>query len=107
VCLRLCWKHARASDRSRHAAERRRCVLRKIVVDLCAQLRHESSEKDKYRSLLRELLDAQRNRKSEKLSKEQLALFEEIWKASDPEEEDESVAEQEQDKPEEPQAKQA
>ena len=40
-------------------------VLHKIVVDLCEQLRHESSEKDKYRSLLRELLDAQRNRKSE------------------------------------------
>jgi hypothetical protein len=40
-------------------------VLRKIVLDLCEQLRHESSEKDKYRSLLRELLDAQRNRKSE------------------------------------------
>ena len=25
-------------------------VLHKIVVDLCEQLRHESSEKDKYRS---------------------------------------------------------
>ena len=55
-------------------------VLRKIVVDLCEQLRHESSEKDKYRSLLRELLDAQRHRKSEQLSKEQLALFESLWK---------------------------
>jgi transposase len=78
-------------------------VLRKIVLDLCEQLRHESSEKDKYRSLLRELLDAQRNRKSEQLSKEQLALFEALWKANDePEEED---AEQEPDKPEEPQAK--
>jgi transposase len=78
-------------------------VLRKIVLDLCEQLRHESSEKDKYRSLLRELLDAQRNRKSEQLSKEQLALFEAFWKANDePEEED---AEQEPDKPEEPQAK--
>lgn len=75
-------------------------VLRKIVLDLCEQLRHESSEKDKYRSLLRELLDAQRNRKSEQLSKEQLALFEALWKANDdPEEED---AEQE---PEQPQAK--
>ena len=75
-------------------------VLRQIVVDLCEQLRHESSEKDKYRSLLRELLDAQRNRKSEQLSQEQLALFEALWKATDdPEEEDE---EQE---PEPPQAK--
>ena len=62
-------------------------VLRKIVVDLCEQLQHESSEKDKYRSLLRELLDAQRNRKSERLSKEQLRLFEGLWKASDPEQE--------------------
>jgi transposase len=81
-------------------------VLRKIVVDLCEQLRHESSEKDKYRSLLRELLDAQRNRKSEQLSKEQLDLFEAFWKASNSEEEEsEPAAEQEPDKPEEPQAK--
>jgi transposase len=81
-------------------------VLRKIVLDLCEQLRHESSEKDKYRSLLREILDAQRNRKSEQLSKEQLALFEAFWKASDPEEEDSELAtEQEQSEPEEPQAK--
>jgi len=76
-------------------------VLRKIVVDLCEQLQHESSEKDKYRSLLRELLEAQRNRKSERLSKEQLALFEALWKASDPEEEEDSepAAEPEQDEP--------
>jgi transposase len=81
-------------------------VLRKIVVDLCAQLRHESSEKDKYRSLLRELLDAQRNRKSEQLSKEQLALFEALWKPSEPEEEDSGPAvEKAPDEPEKPQAK--
>jgi transposase len=80
-------------------------VLRKIVLDLCEQLRHESSEKDKYRSLLRELLDAQRSRKSEQLSKEQLALFEALWKASDPEEDAEPAAEQEQGEPEEPEAK--
>jgi transposase len=81
-------------------------VLHKIVLDLCEQLRQESSEKDKYRSLLRELLDAQRNRKSEQLSKEQQALFEVLWKASDPEEEEsEPATEQEQDKPEEPQTK--
>jgi transposase len=60
-------------------------VLQKIVVDLCQQLQHESTEKDKYRSLLRELLEAQRNRKSEQLSKDQLALFEELWKARQPE----------------------
>jgi len=58
-------------------------VLRKIILDLCNQLRHESSEKDKFRSLLRELIEAQRTRKSEQLSKEQLALFETLWKASD------------------------
>jgi siroheme synthase (precorrin-2 oxidase/ferrochelatase) len=50
--------------------------LHKIVVELCERLKHEAAEKDKYRSLLRELLEAQRNRKSEHLSKEQLALFE-------------------------------
>lgn len=82
-------------------------VLRQIVVDLCAQLRHESLEKDKYRSLLRELLDAQRNRKSEQLSKEQLELFEALWKASDPEEEEsEPAAEPEPEQPEEPRAQQ-
>jgi len=77
-------------------------VLRKIVVDLCEQLQHESAEKDKYRSLLRELLEAQRNRKSERLSKEQLALFEALWKASDPEAEDDSEPAAEPE-PEEPQ----
>lgn len=56
-------------------------ALRKMVGELAAQLQHESAEKDKYRSLLRELLEAQRSRKSEQLSKEQLALFEERWKA--------------------------
>jgi transposase len=60
--------------------------LQKIVVDLCEQLQHESTEKDKYRSLLRELLEAQRSRKSEQLSKEQLKLFEELWTARQPEE---------------------
>lgn len=82
-------------------------LLQKIVVDLCERLQHESSEKNKYRSLLRELLDAQRNRKSEQLSKEQLALFETLWKASDPEaaeedEDSEPEADQEQNTAEEP-----
>ena len=63
--------------------------LQKIVVDLCERLKHETTEKDKYRSLLRELLEAQRNRKSEQLSKDQLALFEVLWKANHPEEEPE------------------
>ncbi len=61
-------------------------LLHKIVVELCERLKHETSEKDKFRSLLRELLEAQRNRKSEQLSKEQLALFETLWKAGHPEE---------------------
>jgi transposase len=81
-------------------------LLQKIVAELCERLQHESSEKNKYRSLLRELLDAQRNRKSEQLSKEQLALFETLWKASDPEaekeEDSEPEADPEADKPEEP-----
>jgi len=67
-------------------------VLQQIVVDLCEQLQHESAEKDKYRSLLRELLEAQRNRKSEQLSQEQLKLFEELWKARQPEEASEEPA---------------
>lgn len=61
--------------------------LHELVVDLCERLKHETSEKDKYRSLLRELLDAQHNRKSEQLSKDQLALFETLWKAEQPDEE--------------------
>jgi hypothetical protein len=51
-------------------------TLRKIVVDLVEQLDRSLAEQNKYQSLLRELLEAQRNRKSEQLSKEQLALFE-------------------------------
>ena len=82
-------------------------ILQKLVVDLCERLQHESSEKNKYRSLLRELLDAQRNRKSEQLSKEQLALFETLWKTSEPEaaedeKDSEPDADQEPDTPEEP-----
>jgi transposase len=82
--------------------------LHKIVVELCERLKHEAAEKDKYRSLLRELLEAQRNRKSEHLSKEQLALFETLWKARHPEEEaeeEDSESAVEEPKPEEPQTK--
>src|SRR6201993_3483441 len=56
-------------------------TLRKIVVDLAKQLDRSLAEQNKYQSLLRELLEAQRNRKSEQLSKEQLALFEAAWQA--------------------------
>jgi hypothetical protein len=87
-------------------------LLHKIVVELCERLKHETTEKDKYRSLLRELLEAQRNRKSEQLSKEQLALFEALWEAGHPEpepgpeaEEDAEGAIEEEQKPEESQTK--
>lgn len=56
-------------------------TLRKMVVDLAEQLDRSLAEQNKYQSLLRELLEAQRNRKSEQLSKEQLALFEAAWQA--------------------------
>jgi transposase len=56
-------------------------TLRQIVLDLMAQLEREFTERYKYENLLRELLDAQRNRKSERLSKEQLSLFEAAWEA--------------------------
>ncbi|MBV8819575.1 MAG: IS66 family transposase [Acidobacteriaceae bacterium] len=78
--------------------------LQKMVVELCERLKHEATEKDKYRSLLRELLDAQRNRKSEQLSKDQLDLFEALWKASRPEEPRETLEESEPAAGEEPKA---
>jgi transposase len=88
-------------------------LLHEIVVELCERLKHETSEKDKYRSLLRELLEAQRNRKSEQLSKDQLALFETLWEAGHPEDpESEPAAEpdaaravEEEQKPEESQTR--
>jgi transposase len=60
-------------------------TLRKIVVDLAEQLDRSITEQNKYQNLLRELLEAQRNRKSEQLTKEQLALFEAAWQARNPE----------------------
>ena len=62
-------------------------TLRKIVLDLAAQLDRAFAEQHKYENLLRELLEVQRNRKSEQLSKEQLALFEVAWQARNPEDE--------------------
>src|ERR1700679_395496 len=56
-------------------------TLQKIVLDLTEQLNRSIMEQNKYQNLLRELLEAQHNRKSEQLSKEQLALFEAAWKA--------------------------
>jgi transposase len=50
-----------------------------MVLDLMMQLDHEFSERNKIETLLRELLDARRNRKSEQLSADQLALFAAAW----------------------------
>lgn len=52
-----------------------------MVLDLMAQLDREFTERNKIESLLRELLDAKRNRKSEQLSADQLALFAAAWQA--------------------------
>ena len=54
-------------------------VLQQMVLDLMTQLDRESSERNKVESLLRDLLDAKRNRKSEQLSADQLALFAAVW----------------------------
>jgi len=56
-----------------------------MVLDLAEQLDRAFAEQHKYQDLLRELLEAQRGRKSEQLSKEQLALFEAAWRARGPE----------------------
>ena len=52
-----------------------------MVLDLMKQLDHEFTERHKIEALLRELLDARRNRKSEQLSVDQLALFAAAWQA--------------------------
>jgi hypothetical protein len=51
--LRVFWKHA-VPVIDPNTLPKDVDTLRKIVVDLCEQLSHESSEKDKYRSLLRD-----------------------------------------------------
>jgi transposase len=56
-------------------------ALQAMVLDLIAQLDRESHERSKIESLLRELLDAKRNRRSEQLSEDQLALFAAAWQA--------------------------
>ena len=52
-----------------------------MVLDLMTQLDREHAERSKVESLLRELLDAKRSRKSEQLSADQLALFAALWEA--------------------------
>jgi transposase len=56
-------------------------VLQRMVLDLMTQLDRECAERNKFETLLRELLDAKRNRKSEQLSADQLALFAAAWQA--------------------------
>ena len=56
-------------------------VLQQMVLDLMAQLDRESAERNKIEAMLRELLDAKRNRKSEQFSADQLALFAAAWEA--------------------------
>ena len=48
-------------------------ILQQMVLDLMAQLDREFIERSKIEALLRELLDAKRDRKSEQLSADQLA----------------------------------
>ncbi len=52
-----------------------------MVLDLMAQLDRECTERNKIEALLRELLNARRNRKSEQLSADQLVLFAAAWQA--------------------------
>jgi hypothetical protein len=69
-------------------------TLQQMVLDLMAQLDREFSERSKVESLLRELLDAKRNRKSEQLSEDQLALFASLWQARQAEREAANTKEQ-------------
>jgi transposase len=67
-------------------------VLQQMVLDLMAQLDREFTERNKIETLLRELLDAKRNRKSEQLSEDQLALFAALWEARQKEGEEAAAA---------------
>jgi transposase len=67
-------------------------TLQQMVLDLMAQLEREFTERGKIETLLRELLDARRNRKSEQLSADQLALFAAAWQARQAAAESESSA---------------
>ena len=70
-----------------------------MVLDLMAQLDGEYTEQNKIERLLRELLDARRNRKSEQLSADQLALFAAAWEARQAEAEEPAKPEGSSDKP--------
>ena len=77
-------------------------ALQQMVMDLMEQLDREFSERSKVESLLRELLDAKRNRKSEQLSQDQLALFASLWQARQAEREAVNTKEQEDTDDDEP-----
>jgi transposase len=72
-------------------------VLQKMVLDLTAQLDRESAERHKVEAILRELIEARRNRKSEQLSDDQLALFAAVWEARQKRENGESGGPKDQD----------
>jgi transposase len=72
-------------------------ILQKMVQDLTAQLDRESTERLKIETILRELLEARRNRKSEQLSADQLALFAAIWEDRQKTETEKSAAPKDQD----------
>jgi transposase len=67
-------------------------VLQQMVLDLMTQLDREHAERSKIETLLRELLDAKRNRKSEQFSADQLALFAALWEARQEERESAEAA---------------
>lgn len=78
-----------------------------MVLDLMAQLDRECSERNKIETLLRELLDARRNRKSEQLSADQLALFAAAWQARQESEGTEKSSDSDDDDPATPGAGEA
>jgi transposase len=74
-------------------------VLQRMLLDLMTQLDREHAERSKVETLLRELLDAKRNRKSEQLSEDQLALFAALWEARQKERENAVDANDDDQKP--------
>ncbi len=78
-----------------------------MVLDLMAQLDRECSERNKIETLLRDLLDARRNRKSEQLSADQLALFAAAWQARQESEGTEKSSDSDDDDPATPGAGEA
>jgi transposase len=67
-------------------------ALQRLVLELFEQLNREAAERSKLEALVRELLDAKRGRKSEQLSKDQLALFAALWEERQQQREAESAA---------------